>query len=247
MAGRRVSMALLVAVSILAVLDVSTSSGAEFVYKYKEGGVVKELEAGTHFSLKAKVKKEYKITSKVVGLNAVVKCTEFSLSAANPISVISGGKPGTSEEQMIFSGCTASLGGEPCKSVRSFGEPGGEIVTHKLKDEIVTIVLPAAKVGELATVFRSEGELAEIKYNECGIFNSQAENLWGKFAAKNNPGGALGLVNVLAFEEPAEEITKIKRSTNDEENLGLSMSCRPATLNGESTLELVNGKEWGVF
>jgi hypothetical protein len=226
----------LVAVFAFGVVAAAEASAAEYVYKV-EG---KTLSGNKEITSKAKT--EFTLTGEesILGakVKAITKCTKLKLNAAEK-PVIVGGTPGKSEKEKIeFEGCTATLGGSKCSSVT--------IESASTNNEIVTIVLPASKAGDLGILFTpATGKIfTTVKLSKCGIFGSHEAKVEGSSTALASTGEAV--VGTLTYSE-TEEITKIKKSSGAEETTGLKFAGNPSKINGVAEVELVSKEKWGVF
>src|SRR6202035_1140809 len=156
-----------------------------------------------------------------------------------PTPLIKGGIPGTSEEKVVFENCSGTLGGSACKLVTVENTP--------VNNEIVTVVLPAAKAGKLATLFtpKTGTVFTTIKLKECGIFGSTEGKVEGNSAALGSVGKAKA--QTLTWVEGAEEITKVKKfGAGGEATVGLKFGGKVSSLEGVAAVELVSGEEWEV-
>jgi hypothetical protein len=228
----------LVAVFAFGAVAVAEASAAEEIYKVEE----KKLEAGEKKEITSKAKTEFTLTGEetILGakVKAITKCKKLKLNAAEK-PVIVGGTPGKSEKEKIeFEECTATLGGSKCEKV--------SIESASTNNEIVTIVLPAGKAGDLAVLFTpATGKVfTTVKLTKCGIFGSHEAKVEGTSAALASTGEAV--VGTLTYSE-AEEITKIKKSNGTEETTGLKFAGNPSKINGVAEVELVSKEKWSVF
>ncbi len=203
--------------------------GAEYIYKVNKtmlGTGQDQVEA-----LKAKTSQT--MSSKVLGIKFEAVCKSVKLDAAEE-PVIKGGVPGTSARNKFeFSGCEANIGGAKCEKV---AVEGGH-----LAGEIVTVVLPASRAGELATKFSPSGTFATVKCGEAKI------EFTGPIAMLDSPEKAEQLVGALIAKTGTEEITEVQKSNGNKESVGLKCSGARATFAGESELTLVSSDSWGVF
>ena len=117
--------------------------GAEYIYKVNKTA----LGVGQDEEVALKAKTNQVMSSTILGIKFEVVCKNAKLAAAEE-PIIKGGVPGTSaRDRFEFSECQANVGSDKCNEVTVEG-------SH-LAGEIVTVVAPAAKAGELATKFRS--------------------------------------------------------------------------------------------
>jgi hypothetical protein len=208
--------------------------GAEYIYKVNKttlGVGQKEEEA-----LKAKTNQT--MSSTFLGVKLEVVCKNAKLDAAEE-PVIKGGVPGTSaRDRFEFSECQANLSSAKCKEVTVEG--------GRLTGEIVTVVLPAAKAGELATKFSpSENSFAKIKLN-CDSLLFEV-TFAGTTAMLDTPEKIEQSVGTLIAKAGTEAITEVRKSNGGTEKVGLNCNGERATFEGESELALVSNHSWGVF
>jgi hypothetical protein len=213
----------------LASIATGSALGAEYIYKVNKttlGAGHDEVEA-----LKAKT--SLTISSTILGIKFEVTCKSLKLDAAEE-PVIKGGVPGTSARNKFeFSGCEGNIGGTKCEKV---AVEGGH-----LAGEIVTVVLPASKAGDLATKFSPSGTFATVK---CGEFKCE---ITGSIAMLDSPEKAEQPVGDLIAKTGTEEITEVEKSNGSKESVRLKCSEARATFAGESELSLVSSDSWGVF
>ena len=235
----------LVAVFAVSAVGVASASGAEYVYKVAGAKLVGAKE------ITSKAKTTYILKGEALGVKTTVECPTQKLSAG---AAIKGGEPGTSEETVVFEGCKPTAPAECVgKKVKVENTP--------VKNEIVTVVKPAAKVGKLATLFTPKaGTLfTTITFEGC-LFNTKAE-VTGTAAALDSPGKVEQKVGTLIFEEGAEEITEVEclketvacisitknKLAPFRQKVELKFAGNRATLKGQSEVELVSKEVWGVF
>jgi hypothetical protein len=197
-----------------------------------------KLAAGETREIKASIKSTEFVLEGTgpLGIKAVTKCTALKLDAADD-PVILGGEPGKSGREAIeFSGCTATLGGSKCSSVT--------VESAQTNNELVEIVAPSAKAGDLAVLFTpaSGTKFSEEKLKSCGIFGSQSAAVEGTTAALV-PVTTEAVKGELVWNTK-EEITEIKKLNGTVDKVGLTSDSNKATLNGESFVELASGKKW---
>jgi hypothetical protein len=230
----------LVAVFAFGAVAVAEASAAEYIYKV-EG---KKLEAGVKKEITSKAKTEFTLTGEetVLGVKvkAITKCKKLKLNAAEKPEIV-GGAPGTSEKEKIeFEECTATLGGSKCSSVT--------IESASTKNEIVTVLLPAADKGKLAVLFSpSSGTVfTVVKLKSCGIFGSHEAKVEGTSAALVGSEKTEQVAGVLDWNESAE-ITEVEKLGGAKATVGLKFAGNPSKINGEAEVELVSKEKWGVF
>ena len=213
----------------------SGASAAEYIYKVNGA----KLEAGVTKAITAKAKTAFVLRGEIIGLKSVTTCKKLKLAATEPAPVIIGGKAGTSEEKIVFEECSGTLSGSACNSVVVENTPA--------INEIVTVVLPAAKVGKLATLFtpKTGTVFTTIKLKECGIFGTTEGKVEGNSASLNSEGEAV--VQTGTWVEGAEEITKVKLNSGAEVEVGLKFGGNKSTLQGISEVELTTKEKWGAF
>jgi hypothetical protein len=231
----RIAGLALIAALALSAVAATGASAAEYIYKVNGA----KLEATITKGISAKAKTPFVLKGEIIGLKSITTCNKLKLAATEPAPVIIGGTPGTSEERIVFEECSGSLGGSGCKSVTVENTPA--------LNEVVTVVLPAAKVGKLATLFTPKaGTLfTTIKLKECGIFGSTEGKVEGTSASLNSEGESV--VQNATWVAGAEEITKVKKASGAEVTVGLKFGGNPATLEGVSEVELTSKEKWGTF
>jgi hypothetical protein len=237
---KRLRITGLVLVAVFAMSAVAQASGAEYIYQVAGS----KLEAGKTVGLVSRAKTEFVLKGEETILGITVKsetkCKKLKLNEAEK-PVIVGGKPGKSEKEKIeFEECKATLGGSSCKSVT--------IENAATNNEIVTVVAPASKAGDLSILFTpASGKVfTTVKFKSCGALGSQEAKVEGMSAALVSPEKKEEVVGLLVYNEK-EEITKIKKSTGTEEEVGLKFGGKKATINGEAEVELTTKEKWGVF
>jgi hypothetical protein len=224
----------LVAVFAISAVAASGASAAEYIYKVNGA----KLEAGATKAVSAKAKTPFVLKGEIIGLKSDTKCNKLKLATIEPAPVIKGGTPGISEEKIVFEECAGTLGGSACKSVTVENTPA--------LNEIVTVVLPAAKAGKLATLFTPKtGTLfTTIKLKECGIVTTEGK-VEGTSVGLNSEGEAVA--QAITWAAPAEEVTKVKQSSGAEVAVGLKFGGNVATLEGIAEVELTSKEKWGAF
>jgi hypothetical protein len=208
--------------------------GAEYIYKVNKT----PLGAGQDEEVALKAKTNQTMSSTVLGIKFEVVCKNAKLAAAEE-PIIKGGIPGTSaRDKFEFSECQANVGSDKCKEVTIEG-------SH-LAGEIVTILQPTSKAGELATKFGSSGtgnSFAKVKIN-C---YSLEVTFTGTIALLDTPEKTEQPIGSLVAKTGAEEITEVRKSNGSTEKVGLNCNGARATFEGESELSLVSKDNWGVF
>jgi hypothetical protein len=205
-------------------IPTGSALGAEYIYKVNKT----TLGAGQDQVEALKAKTNQTISGTVLGIKVEVICKSLKLDAAEE-PVIKGGVPGTSaRDKFEFSGCEGSAG------LKCTVEGG------HLAGEIVTVVLPASKAGELATKFTG-GTFATVK---CA--GAQFE-ITGSTAMLDSPEKTEQPVGDLIAKTGAEEITEVQKSSGSKESVGLKCNGTRATFAGESELSLLGNGSWGVF
>lgn len=210
--------------------------GAEYVYRVNKV----PLGVGEARVVTLKSKTNQVISSSVAGLKAEVVCNKLKLDEAEE-PVIQGGKPGTSaRDKLEFSECEGKVEGHRCEGVT--------VESNHLKSEIVTVVLPATKAGQLATKFgpsNPETTFMTIKFKNCVLGLSFTVKCEGTIVMLNLPKGTEQQVGTLVAG--TEQVTEIQKSTGVKEKVGLECEKRSASFVGESELELFSKVIWGVF
>jgi hypothetical protein len=230
----------LVLVALFAMATAATSAMAAPKHVYKVAG--KELAAGEEKEIRSSMKSaSFVLKGKgALEIESVTTCKKLKLNAALK-PVIVGGTPGTSKNEAIeFEECSATVGGAKCEKVA--------ISSATTNNELVTIVLPAAKAGKLATLFTpaTPPVFSTIKLTKCGIFGTQEAKVEGSTAAWINPEAVEEVKGMLIWNEK-EEITEVENQKGEKIKVGLTATKKKATLNGEAFVELVSGQVWGAF
>jgi hypothetical protein len=209
--------------------------GAEYIYKVNKT----VLGAGQEEEEVIKSKTNQTISSTILGIKLEVVCKNAKLDAAEE-PAIKGGIPGTSvRDRFEYSECESTIGSEKCKEVTVEG--------GSLTGEIVTVVLPEVKAGELATKFSPSGSgnsFAKIKVG-CGA--KITVTCSGKIALLDTPEKTEQSVGALVAKAGTEEITEVRKSGGGTEKVGLNCDEVRASFVGESELVLVSKHSWGVF
>lgn len=234
--------------AVFAMSATASASAAEYIYKVAGA----KLEAGVKTEITSKAKTTFVLKGEVLGIKSETKCKTEKLNAAEK-PVIVGGAPGTSEKELVeFGECSATLGGAACKSVK--------VNNTTTSNEIVTVVLPAAKAGKLATLFTPPTKVfTTIELKECGAFGTQKAEVTGTTAALDSPEKVEQATGTLIFKAGAEEITEVgclketttctgaEKKAPFRQKVGLKFGGNAATLEGESEVSLVSGQSWGVY
>lgn len=200
--------------------------GAEYVYKANKT----QLMVGQDEVETLKAKTNQTLAVSILGIKFEVICKNVKLDAAEE-PIIKGGVPGTSARNRFeFSECSAD--GEKCTV------EGGQ-----LAGEIVTVVLPASRAGELAIKLSPSGagNFATIK---CGSIKCE---ITGTTVMLASPEKTEQLVGILIARTGSEEITEVQKSNGSKEIVGLKCNGARAGFAGESELALVSKVIWGVF
>ena len=208
--------------------------GAEYIYKVNKT----MLGTGQQEEEMLKSKTNQTISSTILGIKFEIVCKNAKLDAAEE-PAIKGGTPGTSvRDKFEYSECE-STGSIKCKEVTVEG--------GSLTGEIVTVALPEAKAGELATKFSpsvSGNAFAKIKVG-CG-FNIDL-TCSGAIVLLDTPEKTEQSVGTLIAKAGTEEITEVRKSGGGTEKIGLDCDEVRASFEGESELALVSKHSWGVF
>jgi hypothetical protein len=221
----------LVIVFVFGTVVVASASGPEYIYKV-EGA---KLEAGkTQEVTGVKAATAFFLRGESSGVKATIECTTLKANAASE-PLIAGGQPGTSSKgQLELSSCGAVVGGETCKTAKIGAIP--------VTSEIVTVVAPAAKAGDLATLVTTTGAI--VKLTECGAFGNVEVEVRGDAGALNSAGEAK--VGTETFTAGTNLITKVKTFGGAPKEVLLEFGGNFASLEGEAELQLKGGKKWGV-
>jgi hypothetical protein len=239
---RHVKLLGLCIVALLATCSIAVAEASatpEHIYKINGS----KLEIGETREIKASAKAEFTLKGFVetpVGKIAwILSCKKLKLDSAKK-PVIFGGTPGGSERESIeFEECKATVGGASCTSVLV-------VPVVPANNELVTIVKPASKSGKIATLFvPSFGKsFWEIEFFKCGIFGTQLAKVEKATAAWVNPEAVEEVKETLVWNE---EITEVETQSKEKLTVGLKASGNLATINGEASVELVFGQNWGAF
>jgi hypothetical protein len=228
-------------VALATCVAAATGASATPEHIYKIEGV--KLETGEKAEITAKAKTEIvlKGEEEIVGAKVkwVLTCIDLKLDTADKPMIV-GGRPGTSEkEKLELERCTATLGGTKCSSVT--------VEAAQLNDELVTIIAPSAKLGDLANwLFPASGKtFYKIKF-KCGIFGGLEINVEDSTAVTIEPEKAEVIGPVWGWKEK-EFIGEIERQNGEKVKVGLMATGFPVTVNGEVEVELVSKQKWGAF
>jgi hypothetical protein len=236
MMAKRVFTMGLVAISFaFGSIAAGSALGAEYIYKVNKT----MLGAGQEEEEALKSKTNQTISSTILGIKFDVGCKSAKLDAAEE-PAIKGGIPGTSvRDRFEYSECESTIGSEKCKEVTVEG--------GSLTGEIVTVALPEAKAGELATKFRpavSGNAFAKIK---VGCNFKLDVTCSGTIVLLDTPEKMEQSVGTLIAKAGTEEITEVRKSGGGTEKVGLDCDEVRASFEGESELVLVSKHSWGVF
>jgi hypothetical protein len=179
----------------------------------------------------------------------VITCTAFKLK----VGVLLGsnaGEPGTSDEVVVFEGCTIAGNGTPCNVANgktiTTENVKSELVENSAKKQLLTEFFPAAGVIFANLKFEGTGcEMTETKVEG----SVAAEALTEKGAVIELPGPAESAVTgKLKF--PATSIKKIwliKGGTGSEVAVALKSFGVATTLEGEADIKLASGEKWSAL
>lgn len=234
-------LSLTIALAVCAGGVANASAAPLHIYKVAAA----KLEAGAKEEITAKLRETKTFTMKgekeilFAKVKWEVKCTGLKLKAASEPMIV-GGTPGSSEKEVFaFSGCTATLGGAKCE--------GLALATFEMNNELVTVLLPAGKAGELGNWFvPDEKRFGIVELRKCGIFGTETVEIEGSTAALVVPEAVEGVTQLWVWKE-AEQITEIERQSKEKFKPALISGKSPVTLNGEVEVELVTKEEWGAF
>jgi hypothetical protein len=229
----RKGLAVCVAVFALGAVTASAASATEYVYKVKGA----TLGTGVTREVTSKATKTFVFEGQAGGHKALAECGKEKLNAAaHPVIV--GGTPGRGEKQTIeFEECVGIVEGSLCGNVAMPQLP--------TTTELVTIVAPAAKAGQIATLI-TIAEPKIVKWQECGGFPEYGSFIGGTTAARVNPEKTEQAATSLIWKAGAEQITKIKKSNGSEQKVELTGEAA-RSIEGQAELRLVSGESWGVF
>jgi hypothetical protein len=200
-----------------------------------------KLAAGEHKEVAFSAAKELAVHGEIGAANVVVACKALS-GSSSPRAVITGGTPGTSEEKLELEDCEATANGETCSAAT--------VSSTTFKNELVTVLKPAAKAGKEATEFEAAfvaPQLGTVKLADCGALGTIEGNLEGQIAGADVPQYAEQAIGAVAFESGPEQIEEVEKTNGKKEKVGVTLAKRPATLEGEAAISLVSGQTWGVF
>ncbi len=236
----RVSLLFLSLVAALLIVALSASSAsAKIAFEWKVKGAALASGQSREFTASAESTFDLKMTFGGAGL--LLLSSKFKVAAG---AKIFGGKPGTNEEAVEFTGVTVS---KPANcEVESLPNPiVGTIRTTLLKGEIVEgqksrepLILFTPKTG---TIF------AELRYvgASCPIIN-QEENFTGSILATPLPELKEVLSGLFDFE-PSQGNTFLLSAGGAVETSGLSVAGNPGTLGGNALMTLVSDEVYGAF
>jgi hypothetical protein len=214
-----------------------SAMGAEYTYKVNKANLL--VGQAEEVTLQAKTSQT--MSSSILGIKLEIVCKKLKLDGAEE-PIIKGGIPGTSaRDKFDFSECKAKLENLECREVTVEG--------GHLQGEIVTVVLPSTKAGELATKFSPSSSgtpFATIKLGNCGgsSFTVKCE---GTIVLLDTPEKTEQSIGTLVGKKGNEEITEVQKSTGAKEKVGLRCSGVLMTFEGESEMALVSKASWGIF
>jgi hypothetical protein len=237
----RVRLMLLSLVAVLSVGALTASAASAINFEWRVEG--KKLEAGSTKAITSSSDGKVSVLKGTAGGAAIeLLSTEISVkSGAN----IKGGIPGTSLEQVVFSGITVD------KSPKC--EVSGKTVTTvPLTDEIVEGASKGTGNGEVDILFKPEGTANEIfaqvtfvsKAGETCTINGQTFNATGLVLALALPQGTEAVNGDLDYEANTKEYKNSKGQVN---TAGLVFANNPATLTGLTLVTLEKGEKYGAF
>jgi hypothetical protein len=234
----------LVLLSLVAVLSVgamlASSASAAIKFEWKVGGAVLGEGESREFTTTTDGK-EFVLKGSVGGVASELLSTEVSVE---PGAKIIGGKPGTNEETVKFTGVKAI---KPANcSVESEGSPLGTVITHALHTEIVEsegthepVILFAPTTGTTFTKL-----LLLNNGGTCGGIGPILANVNGTLLAQPLPALTETLNGDLDFEAPNSNFL-LSNGTLDKS--GLFFGGIAATLTGLTLVILKTDEKFGAF
>jgi hypothetical protein len=205
---------------------------------YKVGGA--RLGSGASKEIVGvKAKKSYILKASI----ATVTCTANSVKTGGTIKGSAAGAPGTSEETIVYKGCTVVNNGSGCKVVKE------EIETVAVKNTLVTntagTVIETLYTPVTGSVFTTTHYEGSCFIKEAKVEGSAAAEAWSGGAAVkigSEPAEAkTGEVNFPATQIKEVLLKGVKTS------VGLTFGGGAATLEGNSELKLSGEPVWGVY
>jgi hypothetical protein len=238
----RVRLMLLSLVAVLSVGALTASAASAINFEWRVEG--KKLEAGSSKTITSSTDGKLSVLKGSVGGATVeLLSTEISvLSGAN----IKGGIPGTSLEQVVFSGITVD------KSPKC--EVSGKTVqTVPITDEIVEGASAGKGNGQVDILFRPESTTNKETFAPVTFVNKGTEEC----AVKNQTFNVTGLILALSLPEGAEAVNgdldyeantkEYRNSKNEFKTAGLQLNSLAATLTGLTLVTLEKGEKYGAF
>jgi hypothetical protein len=236
----RVRLMLLSLVAVLSVGALTAASASAINFEWRVEG--KKLEAGSTKAITSNADGKRSVFKAAAGTGIEFLSTEISvLSGAN----IKGGIPGTSLEQLVFSGVTVD---KPARCEAS----GKTVQTVPLTDEIVEGASKGVGNGEVDILFRPESTTNEIFVSityvnkgseECSVKN-QSFPVSGLILALALPKGAEAVNGDLDYEANTKEY---RNSKGEFKTAGLVFGGMPVTLTGLALVTPEKGERYGAF
>jgi len=209
------------------------------------------LGSGETKALKVSAKENLLITGGLSGI--IVSCRVASASSGAKIVGSAGANSSTSEEVLVFSGCTVTGAGEGCTVENE------TITTSALKGTLGYAT--STRTGRLTEVLKpaSGKAFATIKFvenigGECKLFALPVE---GSIVANLSGGGSAvevgvnetqGKVRELVFPSArVKEIWTESAGALTKVGAGLSVGGTAANISGKLNAELEAAPEWGFF
>lgn len=213
----------------------TTASGVEPELIYRVEG--KKLEASEKQEVALAARTAFTIKATGPLGKDEVKCSRLKLDSAER-PVIVGGRPGTSEKEVMeLAECSGSVGGAICSSVNVGGIP--------VDTELVSVLAPAKNSGQISLLAMII-VVFSINFKSCGVFGNQEAKVGGDDAALFAPAEGEAASKALVWDA-GEEITEVKLANGSTAKLGLTSGGHPVTLSGEAEMALAGGQGWGVF
>lgn len=249
----RIAGLALLAVLSLGVVVATAAQAAEAPFYSIES---KRLGAGETQAVTLTQTASYTLTAGTT----VITCVK---SGANN-SIITGsaaGEPGTSSGTVSYSGCTVAGNGSTCK----VGHEGkGEILTEKLKDELVYDAT-SKESKSVADEFTPEtGKvLAKVTFSGAGcepleqgviaVEGQAVAQVYGgttrkEFLLELGKAPVLATTGTILFpEKKISSVILFKAGVGTQTAITLKFGASPASLAGESEVKLSSGKKWCVI
>ena len=240
----RARLLLLSLAAVLAVAGVSASTAsAKISFEWFVGGSLLKEKETREFDVNNDGK-TFDFHSKLLGINVLLLSNSISVKKG---AIIIGGKPGTNEETVVFSGVTVDPPLQKCVA-ETGGIPNptpGIIETKLLKTEIVE-----GQNGEVLILFtpKEGATFVEIKFlnkgtEECAA-NGASAAVTGSILGLPLPQRTEVLRQNLVFEAAEHNFFLSSGALN---TAGLKFGTEVATLTGLTLVLLTNDAVFGPF